>query len=425
MLCYTGVRMENIANEPGLSYAPVERTPLHELRKRAGRLQGLMREAGVDGVLATQNADVYYLSGTLQQAQVYLPVAGEAVVTVRKHAGRASLDSSLPGGVVAVRSLRELPDIIEAAGGRPDTIGFELDTLPVANYQAYEKALQPLGARLVDSSSLFRRVRAIKSEYEVSLIRKAAEVADVALRAAAANLREGIREVELAALVEAAARVAGHSGAIRIRAYGQEMHMGQLLAGRSGAVPSFMNSPTGGTGPGPWSPVGAGPRTIERGEPVFLDYTGEWGGYIADQTRMLSIGRLSSFWLDAYAAMREVQRRLERAVVPGITSGDVFDMALQYATELGYAEHFMGPPDIDSPGQKVAFVGHGVGLELDEWPPMQRGTDAPLESGMVLAVEPKLIIEGKGAIGIEDTYLVTPGGLEALTFSTRDIVEVG
>jgi Xaa-Pro aminopeptidase len=277
---------------------------------------------------------------------------------------------------------------------------------------------------MVDASTLFRRVRAIKSHYEVGLIRKAASVADAALKAAADNLREGIREVELAALVEGAARVAGHSGAIRIRAYGQEMHMGQLLAGSSGGLPSFMNSPTGGTGTGPWSPVGAGTRQIGRGEPVFLDYTGEWGGYIADQTRMLSIGKLNDFWLDAFAAMRDVQERLIRTVRPGITSGDFYDMALQFATEAGYADSFMGPPDEQSPGQRVPFVGHGVGLELDEWPPLQRGTDARLEAGMVLAVEPKVIYADRGAIGIEDTYLLTPGGLEALTFSQRDIFQV-
>ena len=333
----------NSSKEQG--YKPAEVIPAAELQGRAVRLQQFMVEAGIDGVLATQNADVYYLSGTLQQAQVYLPASGDPVVMVRKHEGRARSDSMLPDGtVVGIRSLRELAGMIEAAGGRPAVIGFEFDTLPVSTFQAYEKALAPLGARLVDASSLFRRVRAVKSAYELSVIRKAAHVADIGFRAAAANLREGISEVELAALVEAATRSAGHSGAIRIRAYGQEMHMGQLLAGVSGALPSFMNSPTGGSGPGPWSPVGAGTRRIERGVPVFLDYTGEWGGYIADQTRMLSIGKLSQFWLDAYAAMMEVSARLERAVVPGITSGDVFDLALGYATELGYERNFMGPP---------------------------------------------------------------------------------
>jgi Xaa-Pro dipeptidase len=417
--------MDEIVTPAETGYSPVEQIPAEELHARASCLQQLMREAGLDGLMATQNADVYYLSGMLQQAQVYLPAAGQPVAMVRKHYGRARSDSLLPeGSLVAVRSLRELPGIIEAAGTRPATIGFELDTLPVSTFQAYEKALQPLGAKLVDGSALFRRARAVKSDYELGLIRKAAVVADAGLRAAAANLREGITEVELAAQVEAAMRIAGHSGMIRIRAYGQEMHIGMLLAGSSGGVASFMNSPTGGSGPGPWSPVGAGARPIRWGEPVFLDYTGEWAGYIADQTRMLSIGTLSAFWLDAYAAMVEVEKRLVRSVVPGTTSGQVFDLATQFAAELGYADNFMGPPDDVSPGQRAPFVGHGVGLELDEWPPLQRGTDTPLAAGMVLAVEPKVIYEDKGAIGIEDTYLLTPDGLKSLTVSVRNIVVV-
>lgn len=200
--------------------------------------------------------------------------------------------------------------------------------------------------------------------------------------------------------------------------------MGHLLAGDAGSLASFMNSPTGGYGPGPWAPYGAGARPIRRGEPILLDYSGEWGGYIADQTRMLSIGPLSAFWQDAYAAMRDVADYLEREVRPGITSGDVYDLALQRATTLGYGDNFMGPPDEESPGQKVPFVGHGVGLELDEWPPLQRGTDGVLQSGMVLAVEPKLIYTGRGAIGIEDTYLLTDQGLHPLTFSSREIAVV-
>ncbi len=404
----------------------VQITPAGELRARAARLQALMREAGFDGVMVTHNADVFYLSGAVQQAQLYLPVEGWPMLMVRKHPGRATLSSALDeGSVVAVRSLRELPALIMEAGPAPKRIGFLLDTLPVLTYQAYQKALAPLGAELGDASMLVRRVRAIKSEFEVEQIRRAADVADAGVRAAAVHLRQGATEVEVAAQVEAALRIAGHSGTLRMRFYGQEMHMGHLLAGASGAVPSFMNSPTGGYGQGPWAPYGAGPRTIRRGEPVFLDYCGEWGGYIADQTRMLSVGRLSSFWLDAYAAMREVEDHLEREVRPGTTSGQVFDMAVERAAQLGYGDNFMGPPEEELPGQRVPFVGHGVGLELDEWPPLQRGTDAPLEAGMVLAVEPKLLFTGRGAIGIEDTYLLTAGGLVALTHSSREIVEVG
>ncbi len=414
-----------IDNSLDIAQVPVQATPFDELAARASRMQEAMREADLDGVLATQNADIFYLSGVVQQAQLYLPATGEPLLMVRKHLGRAQTVSRLGEmRVVGIRSLKELPGLIEGAGGHPGRIGFELDTLPVSIFNAYSKALSSLGAELVDASSLFRQVRSIKSDYEITQIRRAAEVAEAGLRTAAEHLHEGMREIELASMVEAATRIAGHSGAVRIRAYGQEMHMGHLLAGDSGALPSFMNSPTGGYGPGPWAPYGAGSRQIKRGEPVLLDYSGEWGGYIADQTRMLSIGKLSQFWLDAYEAMRDVARYLEEQVRSGVTSGDVYDMALQRATALGYGDNFMGPPEEESPGQKVPFVGHGVGLELDEYPPLQRGTAGILQKGMALAVEPKLIFAGRGAIGIEDTYLLTDGGLSPLTFSQREIVVV-
>lgn len=404
---------------------PQPLTPGDELRSRAERVQALMKGSGLDGLMVTQNADVFYLSGVIQQAQVYLPVEGQPLLMVRKHQGRAASISSMGANrIVSVRSLRELPALIEQAGGtRPARIGFEFDTLPVSIFNAYTRALAPLNAELVDGSMPLRQARAIKSPFEVEQIRRAAGVADASLKAAAENLREGITELELAARVEAAARTAGHSGIMRIRAFGQEMHMGHLLAGRSGAVPSFMNSPTGGYGLGPWAPYGAAARPIRRGEPILLDYTGEWGGYIADQTRMLSLGELSGFWRDAYAAMRAVEDHLWKTVKAGITSGQVYEMAVRKAAELGYEDNFMGPPEEQSPGQKVPFVGHGVGTELDEWPPLQRDTDALLEEGMALAIEPKLIYPD-GAIGLEDTFLLTGAGLEPLTYSVREIVVV-
>ncbi|MEA2574368.1 MAG: Xaa-Pro dipeptidase [Chloroflexia bacterium] len=403
----------------------VDRTPRSELEQRATRLQAAMREAGLDGVLATQNADVFYLSGVVQQAQLYLPAEGQPCLMVRKHFDRARMTTGLDESrVVAVRSLRELPGLVEVAGGKPRRMGLELDTLPYNTYQAYARALAPLEAELVDASTLFRQVRAIKSEYELEQLRTAARIADVGIRAAAEAAHEGMAEVELAAIIEAATRVAGHSGVLRMRFFGQEMHMGHLLAGNAGGVASFMNSPTGGYGVGPWAPYGASRRPIRRGEPVFIDYTGEWGGYIADQTRMLSIGPLSQFWQDSYVAMVDVETYVAANARPGMTSGELFSLAEERARHLGHGDYFMGPPEEESPGQKVPFVGHGVGLELDEWPPLQRGTDAVLQAGMVLALEPKLIYPNRGAVGLEDTYVLTDQGLSPLTISSPQIFVV-
>lgn len=408
-------------------YPQSELTPLEELQSRAARLQEAMREAGLDGIMATQNADLFYLSGMIQQAQVYLPVEGEPLLMVRKHPGRAQYDSALGlgwGKLEAVKSLRDLPALIEEASGRkPGVIGWELDTLPVLTFQAFERALAPLGAKMIDASNVFKRVRAIKSDFEIGQIRRAAKISDTIVQTAAQLLREGITELELAAQLEAEARKAGHSGLQRMRVAGQEMHMGHVLSAESGALPSFMNSPQGGPGLGPWAPYGSSRRPIGRGEPVLLDFASEYGGYISDQTRTMSIGKLPEFWQDGYDAMRAVLEYLEQTVQPGMTSGQLYDLAVAKASKLGYADNFMGPTEEISPGQRVPFVGHGVGLELDEWPPLQRGTDAVLQPGMVLAIEPKLIFARQGAIGVEDTFLMTEEGLQALTFSTRDIIE--
>src|SRR5688572_7643421 len=148
-----------------LDGVPVQMVPLDELRARAKRLQALMREAGFDGLMATHNADMLYLSGVVQQGQVYLAARGDPLLMVRKHAGRAHLNSSLPDeSMVDVRSLRQLPDLLTRGDGRPRRIGFTFDTLPVAVFNAYSKALSGMDAELADASVLFRKARSIKSE---------------------------------------------------------------------------------------------------------------------------------------------------------------------------------------------------------------------------------------------------------------------
>ena len=156
--------MSNTSYDPSPE-VPVQVTPDDELRARAARMQAIMKDAGLDGVMATQNADVFYLSGVIQQAQVYLPAVGQPLLMVRKHHGRAGMVSQLgPSQVVKVRSLRDLPGLIlEAGGSAPRRIGFEWDTLPVSNYNAYAKALAGLGTELVDGSMIFKQTRAIKS----------------------------------------------------------------------------------------------------------------------------------------------------------------------------------------------------------------------------------------------------------------------
>ncbi|MDJ0876643.1 MAG: M24 family metallopeptidase, partial [Desulfobacterales bacterium] len=114
--------------------------------------------------------------------------------------------------------------------------------------------------------------------------------------------------------------------------------------------------------------------------------------------------------LNAHQAMLDLQDVLSRQARPGTRAGDLYDTAVAWAADHGWGQWFMGADD-----QRIRFIGHGVGLELDEYPFLAKGQDMPLEAGMTIALEPKLIIPGQGVVGIENTHVVTAGGLEALT----------
>ena len=214
-------------------------------------------------------------------------------------------------------------------------------------------------------------------------------------------------ELELAGQVEAEARKLGHQGVVRMRLWGSEMFYGHLMAGPSGAVPSFLSSPTGGTGASPAVAQGAGFRPMQRHEPILVDYVFALNGYYSDHTRIFSIGELPDDLVAAHAAMLDIQAIIKDAARPGVKSGDIYEIALERIRQLGYAENFMGVGK-----ERIRFVGHGIGVELDEYPFLAAGQSLELQAGMTLALEPKLIFPEKGVVGIENTHRVTDKGLE-------------
>ncbi|MFQ6015495.1 MAG: M24 family metallopeptidase [Anaerolineae bacterium] len=392
-------------------------TPRSELEGRIGRLQAHLAADGFDGALILQKADLFYFSGTIQQSHLYIPVEGLPLLMTRRSFERARRESALER-VVPLRSPRELLGLWEEHGySRPKRLGMELDVLPTNLYLGYQQILE--GTELIDVSHQVRTVRAIKSPYELDLIRRAAQLADKVNAAVREYLVKGISEVELAGKIEAVARREGHQGVVKMRLWNNDMFYGHLLAGEAAAVPSYLVSPTGGIGLSPAVAQGSSLSPIQRGEPVLCDYTSVWNGYIVDQTRIFAIGGLSDDLRRGHEAMLQVQEAIREAAKPGVTGGELYELAVGLTQRLGYGENFMGYDE-----DRVNFVGHGVGLELDEYPFLAKGQKMALEEGMVVAVEPKLIFPGVGVVGIEDTHVVTQEGLEPLTFSEEGIVVV-
>jgi len=392
-------------------------TPKAELESRIRKLQAHLAANDLDGALILQNTDLFYFSGTIQQSHLYIPVEGQPLLMTRKSLVRAQQESAL-GKVVPLSSPRQLPALWQEYGyAKPRRLGMELDVLPTSLFFAYQDILSDTA--IADISHQIRLVRAVKSPYEVVILRRAAQLADVVIRSMTDFLREGISEVELAGRLEAVARRLGHQGIIRMRLWNNELFYGHLIAGAGAAVPSYLSSPTGGVGLGPAIAQGPSQRPIKRYEPVLMDYVFALDGYLVDQTRIFALGGLPDELVAGHKAMLEVQEALTIASKPSTTGGELYDLAVGLATELGYGEHFMGHGD-----ERITFVGHGVGLELDEYPFLARGQNMPLEKGMVIALEPKLIYPGLGVVGIENTNLVTDDGLEPLTISEEDIVIV-
>jgi Xaa-Pro dipeptidase len=191
-----------------------------------------------------------------------------------------------------------------------------------------------------------------------------------------------------------------------------------VLAGPSGAVPGYSDSPL--CGPGPNAVLGKGPdgHRLRPGDPVIVDLVGGHDGYLADQTRTFALGRLDTDLRDAYAAAVRMLRSSEQRIRPGVAPSELFENAERLAAEAGLGDHFMGHgPD------RVRFLGHGVGMEIDELPVLAPGFDDPLQPGHVIAVEPKFVFPGRGAVGIENMYAVTETGWENLTTASEELIE--
>ena len=233
--------------------------------------------------------------------------------------------------------------------------------LPVAAFRRLEKLFP--AAAFEDVGRAIVRLRAVKSAWEVERIRASAAVADEVSRLIPGLLEEGLTEVEFAGRVEAEARRLGHEGYIRMRGFNQEMFYGQLLTGVSGCVPSYLDTPLAGTGLSPSVAQGASFRRIGRGEPVVFDFVPVRDGYMADFTRMYSLGPLDAGLLRAFDASLRVQEAATAAARPGVACRVVWEAAQAAAAAAGLAANFMG----HGAGQ-VPYVGHGIGIELDELP---------------------------------------------------------
>ena len=374
-----------------------------ESRQRTHAMQILLKGKGLDGALFIFPIDVYYFTGTRQNSTLWIPAEGEPILLVRKSYARAKEESP-------IADIRPFPSSKDFPALFPEhltKIGFTFDVAPVQQLNFYNKLLP--GREFVDISSLNRELRSVKSAFELEQIRLSGAASCSVFAAVPEFLKRGMREIDLAAELECRLRKAGSEGHVRMRAFNQELFMG-LAVSAGAASYGFFDGAVTGRGLSTASPHGASRDIIRDNEPILLDYSFIQNGYITDMTRVFVFGTLDNELQRAFDLSLDIQGAIQQALKPGAICEELFLLAVAMADAAGFGSNFMGMP-----GEQAKFVGHGVGLELDELPVLAQGFKAQLQAGQTIAIEPKFVIPGKGVIGIENTFAVTPDGGLKLT----------
>ncbi len=383
-----------------------------ECPARIARLQSRLQQEQLDGALFIYPIDIYYYAATRQTSNLWVPAQGEPLLLVRKSYPRAKQEACIADIRPFPRS-KEFASLFEGQ----QKIGMTFDVTPVQQFNYYRKLLP--GCDFTDISLLHRELRSVKSGWELERMRHAGAQLSRVFATVPDFLQPGMREVDLAAEFEARLRKAGGEGYVRMRAFNQELFMGVTVAGCSGSQGGFFDGPVTGLGLSDAAPHGPSRQVIEVGQPILLDYTGIFDGYIVDMTRMFACGTLSETLQQGFAVACQIEAAVAADLKPGAIASELFAKAAQIAAEAGLGDYFMGPP-----GEQAKFVGHGVGLELDELPVLAQGFDVPLIAGQTIAVEPKFVFPELGAIGIENTFAVTDQGGEKISVLSNDLVSV-
>ena len=394
------------------------KVPKTELHERVMNFQDNLQKKGIGGALLVQRADTLYYTGTAQDVHIYIPSEGKPIVLAYRDFDRAQTESSWE--VIQLQGISKIPGYIQEAGiPLPEILGLELDVLPVNQFERYRKIFP--GVKMVDVSTEVRLQRAVKSQWELAQIGESAQIQTLVLEYAKEVLHAGMTEVELEGLLLRKARLLGHGGNVRMRGFNSQFLIGAVTSGARAAGVSYFYGAVMGRGTSIAYPSGASMAPIQTGEPIVVDIAIVRHGYQIDQTRILSLGPLSEELSKAYEVARKIEEMIRRALVPGRVAGEVYEETLTWVREnTPYEENFMGYRK-----SRVSFVGHGVGLDLDELPTISKGSTEVLKPGMVVAIEPKFVFPGVGAVGIEDTVVVVDEmGAKYISTSPRELIIV-
>ncbi len=382
--------------------------------KRIAAFRAGMAEQSIDAAILLYSRDILYYAG-VSVPSILLVTQQTARLYVRRALDFARQDSTLPD-VVPEGNLQTVAEQIRSEKLGRSRIGLELDVIPAELFFKIQEALPD--AAFVNVTSLIISQRMVKDADELELVRISSSMTDKAHRRALDVIREGISEVEMAAEIEAELRRNKHEGILVNRRFDAYTMYGMIGSGENiTRFAGFANVATG-IGLSPAMRISTSDRIMRRGDLVMIDITGCYHGYITDVTRPYVIGTASREQLSIFESLCRVEDEILESIRPGVPVADVYRKGVQAAAKTEYGRYFMGHEE------KGKFVGHGLGLELDEPPIIGPDDPTVISEGMTLAVEINTIIPRFGTIKIEDSVVVNSAGIEMLSNTERRLFEV-
>lgn len=383
----------------------------NELELKWRRIQQAMRQEEADGCLLTMNMNLYYVSGQVFNGYFYLPAEGRPYWFVKR------LTIPETNQVHVIRKPEQIPDFFRDLNlAMPRKLLLEADEL---SYNECIRLQHVFRAEATgNASALIRHIRMIKTPWEIEQMRISARRHEAVYREIPACYRPGMRDVELQIEIEKRMRMHGSLGYFRAFGSNMDIFMGSLLAGENAGEPSPFDFALGGKGIHASGPLGANGTLLREGTTVMADMSGNYTAYQTDMTRVFSIGKLPDRAYRVHRVALEIQARMERTAKPGVSCAELYRDALAMAGQEGLKDCFMGTH------LQAKFVGHGVGLEINELPVLTTRSKDILQPGMTFAFEPKFVLAGIGAVGIENTFLVTDSGVEKMTLLDENIIEL-
>lgn len=389
----------------------IQKEMIGDLQVKWDRIQQAMKKIQADACLLSVDVNLYYTTGRIFSGYFYLPAEGAPWFFVKRPNGLSYHQ------VEYIRKPEQIAELFAAHGiSMPEKLLLEADELTYNDYIRLQSIFNP--KETGNATALMRTLREIKTPWEISQFRISAEKHAKTYSEVPQCFRPGMTDLEFQYEIEKRMRQNGSIGIFRAFGANMDIFMGSILAGENAEAPSPFDFALGGNGMDASCPLGANGTVLKEGTAIMVDMAGNYTPYMTDMTRVFSVGKLTEEAYRAHQTALTIQSEIENIARPGVVCSELYNIAARIAEKEGFAANFMGTK------QQAKFVGHGIGIQINELPVLTPRSKEALQPDMVFALEPKFVIPGVGAVGIENSFLVTENGIEKLTHFEEEIIQL-